>query len=36
MRAVIFLKGRNQPAAHRADSELDLDDDDEDESPEQK
>ena len=32
--AVIFLKGRNQPATRRADSELDLDDDDEDESPE--
>lgn len=34
--AVIFLKGRNQPAARHADSELDLDDDDEDESTEQK
>lgn len=34
--AVIFLKGRNQPTARRADSELDLDDDDEDESTEQK
>lgn len=34
--AVIFLKGRNQPATRRADSELDLDDDDEDESTEQK
>ncbi len=32
--AVIFLKGRNQPAARHADSELDLDD--EDESTEQK
>ena len=34
--AVIFLKGRNQPTARHADSELDLDDDDEDESTEQK
>ena len=34
--AVIFLKGRNQPATRHADSELDLDDDDEDESTEQK
>lgn len=34
--AVIFLKGRNQPTARRADSELDLDDDDEEESTEQK
>ena len=34
--AVIFLKGRNQPAACHADSELDLDDEDEGESAGQK
>ena len=34
--AVIFLKGRNQPATRRADSELDLDDEDEGESAGQK